>query len=111
MSRFEKLAITEYDDQGQPAIGGDDQWLNIDAITHIEEHLGNNLFRRHPSETEEHYPCLLITSADGKARLVSLGTTPTARAGMERLERFLLHLGVGPRPAPEDTRHLVSHAG
>ncbi|MBG6240100.1 hypothetical protein IWX78_003095 [Mycetocola sp. CAN_C7] len=96
MSNFVKLVITEYDSDGRPAIGADDQWLNIDAVTHVEEHLGNNLFSRGPGEREEHYPCLLITSADGKDRLVSLGATPDPTSGMQRIENFMTLLQTRP---------------
>ena len=73
MAHFIKLAITEYDQDGAPAIGADDEWVNIEQITHISEHLGNNLFRRHTLEDRippEHYPCVLITSSEGQERLV-----------------------------------------
>ena len=92
MAHFIKLAITEYDDEGAPAIGADDEWVNIDQITHIQEQLGNNLFRRHTLENlipPEHYPCLLITSSDGQERLVSLGVYPDTASGMAAISRFL----------------------
>ncbi len=92
MAHFIKLAITEYDDNGAPAFGADDEWVNIEQITHIQEHLGNNLFRRHTLQNRisaEHYPCLLITSADGQERLVSLGVYPDAASGTAAIDRFL----------------------
>lgn len=92
MAHFIKLSIGEYDDNGSPAIGADDQWINVDQITHIEEHLGNNLFRRHSLNgaiAPEHYPCLYITSSDGKSRLASLGTYPDPTSAAESIERFL----------------------
>ena len=92
MAHFIKLAITEYDQDGAPAIGADDEWVNIEQITHMSEHLGNNLFRRHTLKNRippEHYPCLLITSSDGQERLVSLGVYPDAVSGAAAMDRFL----------------------
>jgi len=95
MAQFIKLKVTEYDDDGAPAIDVDEQWINIDQITHIEEHLGNNLIRRHAMGgwmPEEHYPCLLITTSDGRNHLATLGTYSDSESGMEVLDRFMMNL-------------------
>ena len=92
MAHFIKLAVTRYDDRGEPSIGADDYWINLDQITAIEEHLGNNLFHKHNLDEHiatEHYPCLLITSSDGHQRLTSLGTYPDVSSARRALDTFL----------------------
>jgi len=84
VAHFIHITISEYDPDGTPVPDSRQHWLNTDHITQIEEHLGNNLVRRHRLQNqlpEQHYPCLLITTSDGTTRLISLGTTPTQHAG------------------------------
>ncbi len=92
MADLIQLAITTYDAHGKPFPGGDDQLVNLDQVDHIEQHLGNNLFRRHRlggTMPAEHYPCLQLTMHSGRKYLASLGTFPTAEAGLAALEAFM----------------------
>jgi hypothetical protein len=82
-------------------VSGDDRWLNVDHIVHIQQHLGNNLFRRFQlgrTTPEQHYPCLLVTTTDRRDRLIFLGITATAEdattaldAGMKQIVAEHLH--------------------
>lgn len=76
MARFIRVTLGAYDSLGIPTVE-DESWLNIYQIVRIDEHLGNNLFRRRRlggGMPEQHYPCLLVTTADGRELLISLGT-------------------------------------
>jgi hypothetical protein len=89
MARFIRANFSTYDSLGMPTLDGEDAWLNVDQIIHVEEHLGNNLLRRYQNGAaapEQHYPCLLITTSDGRERLVSLGITSSAEDGAAALK-------------------------
>jgi hypothetical protein len=89
MARFIRANFGTYDSLGMPTLDGEEGWLNVDQIIHIEEHLGNNLLRRCQNGVaapEQHYPCLLITTSDGRERLVSLGIAASAEDGTAALK-------------------------
>ena len=105
MARFIQIAFTEYDARGIPAPDNGLQWLNADQIVRIEEHLGNNLARRHRLEgaiPEQHYPCLLITTTDGHHHLASLGVTASQHEAVEAIRDRLATL-VGGSPDNQTT--------
>jgi hypothetical protein len=105
MARFIQIALTEYDARGIPAPDSGLQWLNTDQIVRIEEHLGNNLARRHQLEgaiPEQHYPCLLITTTDGHHHLASLGVTASQHEAVEAIRDRLATL-VGGSPDNQTT--------
>ena len=100
MTRFIRVDFSTYDADGFPVTPGDDRWLNVDHIVHIEEHLGNNLFRRfqlRAATPEQYYPCLLITTTDRRQRLISLGITATAEEATAALETALKEIITGHR--------------
>lgn len=105
MARFVQIAFTEYDARGIPAPDSGLQWLNIDQIVRIEEHLGNNLARRYQLDNtipEQHYPCLLITTTDGHHHLASLGVTASQHEAVEAIREKLAVL-VGGSPDNQTT--------
>lgn len=113
MARFIRVYFSTYDADGFPVIPGDDRWLNIDHIVHIEEHLGNNLFRRFQlGETapEQFYPCLLITTTDRRERLISLGITATAEEATAALETALKEIITGHLESTPDQQDQVDGA-
>ena len=68
--------------QEQPSfpriLRADDIWINLDQVVSIEEHLGSNSFDRAvraEHAPEEHYPCVQLSTADGRHHLVPLGTS------------------------------------
>ena len=100
MACFIRVDFASYDADGFPVTPGDDRWLNVDHIVHIEEHLGNNLFRRFQTDDntpEQYYPCLLITTTDRRERLISLGIKATAEDATEALEEALKEIITGHR--------------
>ena len=100
MTRFIRVDFASYDVDGLPVTCGDDRWLNVDHIVHIEEHLGNNLFRRFhlgDNTPEQYYPCLLITTTDRHERLISLGIRGTAEEATQALEEALKEIITGHR--------------
>jgi hypothetical protein len=109
MARFVRANFSSYNSLGMPTLDGEEAWLNVDQIVHIEEHLGNNLLRRHQNggeAPEQHYPCLLITTSDGRERLISLGITASVEDGAAVLESGLSDIvGGAPRDKTDsDTR-------
>jgi hypothetical protein len=88
MARFIRANLSTYDSLGMPTLDGEQAWLNVDQIIHIEEHLGNNVLRRYQNggaAPEQHYPCLLITTSDGRERLISLGIAASVEDGIAAL--------------------------
>jgi len=113
VARFVQIAFTEYDTYGIPAPDSGLQWLNTDHIVRIEEHLGNNLARRHQLDNaipEQHYPCLLITTTDGRNHLASLGTTRTQNEAVEAIRNMLPTL-VGGSPDNQTTTRKPAQKG
>ena len=100
MTRFIRVNLASYDADGFPVTCDDDRWLNVDHIVHIEEHLGNNLFRRFQLDdktADQYYPCLLITTTDRRERLIFLGIRATAEDATEALEEALKEIVIGHR--------------
>jgi hypothetical protein len=114
MAHFVQIAFTEYDARGIPAPDSGLQWLNTDQIVRVEEHLGNNLARRHQLDNaipEQHYPCLLITTTDGHHHLASLGTTATQQKAVEAIRDMLPTLVGGSPDNRTTTRKTVPKEG
>jgi hypothetical protein len=101
MARFVHAHFSTYDSLGMPTLDGEEAWLNVDQIIHIEEHLGNNLLRRYSDRgaaPEQHYPCLLITTSDGRERLISLGIAASVEDGTAALKYGLVDIVGGVSP-------------
>jgi hypothetical protein len=95
MARFVRAKLSTYDSLGMPTLDGEEAWLNVDQIIHIEEHLGNNLLRRYQHDgaaPEQHYPCLLVTTSDGRERLISLGIAASVEDGTAALQSGLSNI-------------------
>jgi hypothetical protein len=102
MGRFVRLASAEYSPAGVPEPTGEVRWVNTAQIVSLEEHMGNNLFPRFRAGGRmpaEYCPCLLVSTADGRDRLVGLGTTATAGEGAARLAAAVAALTGAPAPA------------
>jgi hypothetical protein len=107
MARFIRANFSTYDSLGMPTLDGEEAWLNVDQIIHIEEHLGNNLLRRYQNGAaapEQHYPCLLIATSDGRERLLSLGIAPSVDDGAAALKSGLSDIVGGGDETDADTR-------
>ena len=91
--RFLKLAVTTYGhDRSRPIIGADDVWINLDQVVTIEEQLDSNTFAdavREGIASEEHYPCVELTTSNGSTHLMSLGVYPDQAGGFAALTRFM----------------------
>ncbi|RXZ51842.1 hypothetical protein [Agromyces binzhouensis] len=92
MADFIRVAITDLNGDGEPLPSNRDTWVNLDQVATVRGMLGNNLARRHHLHgaiDAEHYPLIEIRTTDRQRLLVSLGTHPTAQAGMAAIRGFL----------------------
>jgi hypothetical protein len=87
MPRFVKLAIASgYAYDGTPELD-DDQWVNLDLVLRVRDHLGNNAFHRRPDELEQHFPCLVLECIDGSELIVPLGIAYDVEEGLAMLHK------------------------
>lgn len=107
MTHFIPLALTRYDSRGVPCPHADDRFINLEQIVDLEQHLGNNLFRRARLGRrgilleEEHYPCVQLTMINGDKHIVSIGTYSDQLLALRALNDFMAVFTQPDSPDPE----------